>query len=91
MTASEISDSQLEALFASTLQQSQPVSAEVAKAAMSRTVELLGPDGCACRMAQEFGDHPEEARDRMRWIRSLTDVMQANPAAPDADALCRAA
>ncbi len=23
------------------------------------------------RMAQEFGDHPEEARDRMRWARHL--------------------
>jgi hypothetical protein len=22
-------------------------------------------------MAQEFGDHPEEARDRMRWVRQL--------------------
>jgi hypothetical protein len=23
-------------------------------------------------MAEEFGDHPQEAADRMRWIRQLT-------------------
>ena len=71
MTAPEMSDSQGEALFVSSLQESEPVSAEVARAAISRTIELLGPEGCACRMAQEFGDHPEAASERMQWARSL--------------------
>jgi hypothetical protein len=35
------------------------------------TVQQLGADGCTGRMAQEFGDHPEAAAARMRWIRSL--------------------
>jgi hypothetical protein len=31
----------------------------------------FGTRGCAGRMAQEFGDHPEAAAERMRWIRQL--------------------
>ncbi len=80
MSRQEMSDKQCEALFASTLQESEPVSPEMATAAINRAIERLGPDGCACRMAQEFGDHPEEARDRMRWIRNLSAVMAASPA-----------
>lgn len=35
------------------------------------------------RMAQEFGDHPEEARDRMRWARQLLGQLFApSPVAP---------
>jgi hypothetical protein len=91
MISPEITDTQCEALFASPLQGSEPVSAEVATAAISRIVERLGPEGCACRMAQEFGDHPEEARDRMRWVRDLVAVMPDSPAAPEAGAFRRAA
>jgi hypothetical protein len=28
-------------------------------------------------MAQEFGDHPEAARDRMQWIRQLVGEVPA--------------
>jgi hypothetical protein len=35
------------------------------------TVQQLGTDGCTGRLAQEFGDHPEAAAERMRWVRSL--------------------
>ena len=35
------------------------------------TVRQFGAGGCASRMAQEFGDHPEVAAERMRWVRSL--------------------
>ena len=31
-------------------------------------------------MAQEFGDHPEAAMDRMRWIRQLVREMQVSSA-----------
>jgi hypothetical protein len=34
-------------------------------------VRRFGIAGCAIRMAQEFGDHPEAAASRMRWIRQL--------------------
>ena len=43
----------------------------MATAAICDTIRELGSDGCAGRMAQEFGDHPEEARNRMRWAREL--------------------
>ena len=87
MSSPEISDQQCEALFASSLQESEPVSPDVARAAMSCAIERLGPDGCACRMAQEFGDHPEAAAHRMRWIRQLINAPSA--AAPSAAACLR--
>jgi hypothetical protein len=34
-----------------------------------------GPaSGCAGRMAQEFGDHPDAAPSRMRWARQLAQT-----------------
>jgi hypothetical protein len=48
---------------------------------ITRTVRQLGVAGCVSRMAQEFGDHPEEAASRMRWIRQLINQL-AVPAAP---------
>ena len=71
MTRRTVTDVQCEALFASALQGSDAVTDDAAAAAISGTIRRLGPDGCADRMAQEFGDHPEEARDRMRWARHL--------------------
>ena len=34
---------------------------------------------CACRMAQEFGDQPEAAAERMRWICQLAAEVPAWP------------
>jgi hypothetical protein len=45
--------------------------------AVRRTVRQFGVRGCADRMAQEFGDHPDAAVDRMRWIRQLVGEMHA--------------
>ena len=60
-----------EALFASWLQPSDaPTAARVAEA-IDRTARPFGIGGCAGRMAQEFGDHPEAAAERMRWVRQL--------------------
>jgi hypothetical protein len=42
-------------------------------------------------MAQEFGDHPETAADRMRWIRQLAGQLPACSARPAADGTGRAA
>jgi len=33
-------------------------------------------------VAQEFGDHPEAAVDRMRWARAVADELFASPPAP---------
>jgi hypothetical protein len=41
------------------------------------TVRRFGIDGCVSRMAQEFGDHPDAAAERMRWIRLLAAGMPA--------------
>ena len=67
-----------EALFASALQRSAAPTAESVAAAISRAVPRLGTRGCVSRMAQEFGDHPQAAAERMRWIRQLA----AEAAAP---------
>jgi len=87
-----------EALFASTLQESDTPSPQAVADAISSTIRQLGPAGCASRMAQEFGDHPEQARDRMRWARQLLGQLSAPsriapgmPGAPAGqDALSRA-
>src|SRR4029077_19537730 len=67
-----------EALFASELQRSDAPTAESVTEAISRTVRRLGTRGCAGRMAQESGDHPQAAAERMRWVRQLA----AGTAAP---------
>jgi ABC-type branched-subunit amino acid transport system ATPase component len=64
-------DARCRALFASSLQPSDAPGADVAAEAIRVTVQQLGTDGCIGRMAQEFGDHPEAAAARMRWVRSL--------------------
>src|SRR5262245_50630947 len=62
-----------EALFASALQRSdQPSVAEV-REAVRRAVAHLGSRGCAARVAQEFGDHPETAILRMQWAREIIE------------------
>jgi hypothetical protein len=60
-----------EALFASWLQPSDTPTAERVAEAIERTARRFGIGGCAGRTAQEFGDHPEAAAERMRWVRQL--------------------
>jgi hypothetical protein len=67
------------ALFASWLQRSDAPDAALAAQAITATVRRFGIQGCVSRMAQEFGDHPDAAADRMRWIRQLTAEMPAWP------------
>ena len=56
-----------EALFVSYLQSSQQPSARDVRAAVSHTLSALGVGLCAARVAEEFGEHPENAMTRMRW------------------------
>ena len=80
MTRLNVNDVRCAALFASGLQRSEVPDGEAVAEAIRRTVRRLGPRGCAGVMAQEFGDHPEAAQDRMRWIRELVDQPPARPA-----------
>jgi hypothetical protein len=73
-----------EALFVSTLQRSDNPGAEQVRRAVAHTVRQYGSRGCAARVAQEFGDHPETAVSRMRWAcRAVDEVFgTARPALP---------
>jgi hypothetical protein len=81
MTRLNMNDARCTALFASGLQRSDAPTLEVVAEAISRTVRRLGIAGCASRMAQEFGDHPEAAASRMRWIRQLISETPVRAAA----------
>jgi hypothetical protein len=83
MAGLNVNDARCEALFASGLQRSDAPTAEAVAQAISRTVRKLGTRGCASQMAQEFGDHPEAALDRMRWIRQLIGESLPGGAAGD--------
>ena len=77
MTRLNVNDARCEALFASGLQRSDAPTPEALAEVISRTVRQFGIAGCLSRMAQEFGDHPEAAASRMRWIRQLISVIYA--------------
>ena len=64
-----IDTARADALFASVLQISDAPSAVQVKQAIDTATSALGDVGCAARVAQEFGEHPETAVTRMRWAR----------------------
>jgi len=64
-----ITELMTEALFASDLQPSQHPSAGTVRTAVTASILRHGADGCAAIVATEFGDHPETAVVRMRWVR----------------------
>jgi hypothetical protein len=67
-----ISAVRADALFVSTLQRSDEPTAGQVRQAVTTAVRAFGRQGCAERVAQEFGDHPETAGPRMRWARRMT-------------------
>jgi len=71
-----------DALFASVLQRSDNPSAGQVRKAIAAAVRAHGGSGCVQRVAQEFGDHPEAAADRMRWARAVAGELSASPPAP---------
>jgi hypothetical protein len=80
-----------DALFVSALQRSGDPTAGQVRQAVAAVVRSFGSRGCAERVAQEYGDHPETAAARMRWARevvgqafarSLTLPAPAQPVAP---------
>ena len=68
-----------EALFASALQRSDRPSPGQVRKAVAGAVRAYGGRGCAELVAQEFGDHPEAAAERMRFTSSPAPV-SAGPA-----------
>jgi hypothetical protein len=62
-----------DALFTSAMQRSDEPSGDQVRQAIAATVRAYGDQGCAERVAQEFGDHPEAAVARMRWARAAVD------------------
>ena len=62
---------QTEAIFASALQRGDEPSAGQVRQAVAASIRAFGYSGCAERVAQEFGDHPETAVIRMRWARAV--------------------
>jgi hypothetical protein len=81
MNRLNINQARREALFASGLQRSDVLTAGTLTQLITCTVRRLGIGGCISLMAQEFGDHPETAAERMRWIRQLVDEAFASHAA----------
>jgi hypothetical protein len=60
-----------DAVFASDLQRRDEPSAGQVRQAADAAIRAFSCSGCAGRVAQEFGDHPETAVIRMRWVRSV--------------------
>jgi hypothetical protein len=58
-----------DALFVSAVQRSDEPRAIQVREAVATAVRQFGPQGCAERVAEEFGDHPDIAAARMRWAR----------------------
>ena len=59
-----------DALFASALQRSEEPSAGQVRRAIAAAICAYGDLGCASRVAQAYGEHPETAVTRMRWART---------------------
>jgi len=73
-----VQDLAAEALFVSYLQPSQQPTHETVERTVTAMILLHGCEGCAAGVAEEFGDHPENAVERMHWVHAeLTE-----PAAP---------
>jgi hypothetical protein len=86
MCSPDVEATRCEALFVSALQRSEcPTLGEVQQA-ITLAVREFGSGGCAGRVAQEFGDHPDTAVARMRWARTVLADLDGGP--PDQLAEC---
>ncbi|MFF5228671.1 hypothetical protein [Dactylosporangium sp. NPDC000521] len=64
-----------EAVFASDLQPSRPVTVAEAWAAVTAAVTRFGAQGCVDVLAREYGERPETAAPRMRFARELAATL----------------
>ena len=74
-----MSAARADALFASTLQRSDEPSAVQVEQAIAAATRAFGDLGCAARVAQEYGEHPETAAGRMRWARTAVAGIFGDP------------
>jgi hypothetical protein len=74
-----IHDLLVEALFVSYVQPSDAATAELVHRAITEAIVRFGTDGCAARVAAEFGDHPECAVTRMAWARQTVGTSYPSP------------
>jgi hypothetical protein len=74
-----ISAVRADALFVSALQRGDHPGAGEVRQAVAAAVGAFGRRGCAGRVAQEFGDHPEAAVARMRWARQAAGEAFGEP------------
>jgi hypothetical protein len=95
-----ISTARADALFVSALQRSEEPSPTQVRQAIAAAIREFGARGCAARVAQAYGDHPETAVPRMRWARTIVAGYGEGTRAGDAGAsaftpgpgpVCRAA
>jgi hypothetical protein len=68
-----------DAVFVSGLQRRDDLSAGQVRRAVGAAIQAFGCSGCAGRVAQEFGDHPETAAIRMRWARAVVREAFCDP------------
>jgi hypothetical protein len=68
-----ISATRADALFASVLQRSEEPSAAQVRLAIAAAIRAFGAEGCAARVAEAYGEHPETAVLRMRWARATVE------------------
>ena len=71
-----------DALFASALQRSDELTVSQIRRAITAALDGYGVTGCAGRVAQEFGDHPETAAARMRWARTAVAALERRSPRP---------
>jgi hypothetical protein len=78
-----LSAARADALFVSALQCSDQPSAAQVRQAIAAATGAFGDLGCAARVAQEYGEHPETAVTRMRWARiAVAGAFAASPSDP---------
>jgi hypothetical protein len=70
---------QADALFVSGLQRSDEPGPGQIRQAVALPLDTYGVAGCAGRVAQEFGDHPDTAVARMCWARAVVAVLDGQP------------
>jgi hypothetical protein len=71
MPTLNITETRCEALFVSVLQCCELVDRGDVREAVRWAVRAYGSRGCAQRVAEEFGDHPDTAVARMGWVRRV--------------------
>ena len=81
---------QADALFVSALQRGDELNASQIWQAVAVALIAHGDAGCAGRVAQEFGDHPETATVRMRWARAAVAILKPAYAAIRKNLLAKA-